>query len=384
MKIALIRGPSLNPWDLESFRPLFPRHAVSVFATTRTPYWNVDSISGAILERCAWPDAAVARVSPYAAALLNGASSRLLGVSFHMAGLVDLLKSFDILHALETHNTLTYQCLQAKRKWGGKLVVTVWETIPHRGESHPLRTWRKKQVLKEADAFHAVTERSRQMLLKEGVSPHRIHVLFPGIDTDHFSPTPSPLHTDFVLLCVARLVRSKGVYDLLEMLHLLQAYSDGQRVKLEFIGQGPEENGMRRWVSQHGLSARVQFRGAVPYDLMPKAYAAADATALPSVSTPIWEEQFGYALAEALSMGKPVITTDSGAIPYVVGDAAIICPPSNPAALADAVMTLLRDPGKTQRLGQRGRARALEHFQGRLTAAAMENLYHRLLEGNNP
>src|SRR5579872_3573383 len=136
MKIALIRGPSLNPWELQSYEPLTQKHTVEVFATSITPYWKEASTTIPI-HHLFWWDEWVAPLGSQAIWLINAISSRLFGISYHLQGLEKSLASFDLYHSMETHNTYTYQCLLAKRRYQKPLVVTVWETIPFRGESHP-------------------------------------------------------------------------------------------------------------------------------------------------------------------------------------------------------------------------------------------------------
>ena len=82
---------------------------------------------------------------------------------------------------------------------------------------------------------------------------------------------------------------------------------------------------------------------------------------LPSVPTQSWEEQFGMVLAESMACGKAIISTRSGAIPEVVGDAGVVVAPADYHALAAAIMDLLLDDRRRDRLGVQAaeRARAL-------------------------
>ena len=85
------------------------------------------------------------------------------------------------------------------------------------------------------------------------------------------------------------------------------------------------------------------------------------------------------ALIEAMSCGIPVVTTLSGAIPEIVGDAGLLCQPNDFVSLLDALKRLIRNPGQRQELAAAGRARALERFNLEQFAASMRDVYGQLL-----
>jgi len=382
MKIAIVRGPSVTPWEMQAYTPLLQEHSLTAFSTSYSPF-SIPADAPFPVVRCFWWDSILAPLHPKLRWLFNGMCSRLFGTSYYMHGLEKRLAGFDILHTLETHNTFSYQCARAKHRYGSKLVITVWETIPFRGQSHPLRTWRKRQTMRAADAYIAISERTRQMLITEGASPEKIHVIPMGIDCTHFSPRPEDLELRrqwgkdpdrFIILCVARLVKEKGVYDLIDAIHRLKQTIPGVRVV--YVGSGPEKAGMKMKIAQLGLESQVIFSGFITYAQMPKAYATADCLVLPSVPTPVWEEQFGYALVEAMAMGLPVISTRSGAIPEVIGEAGILVQPGSVPELAQALSSLAVDRFRREQLSEQGRARAVRLFDARKIGGAMDNLYN--------
>jgi glycosyltransferase involved in cell wall biosynthesis len=99
----------------------------------------------------------------------------------------------------------------------------------------------------------------------------------------------------------------------------------------------------------------------------------------PSLTRKHWKEQFGRALMEALACGVPVVGSDSGEIPYVVGDAGLIVREGDAMALRGALQRLLEQPALRQELGRRGRARALEHFTHAQIAAKTVDVYRSIL-----
>jgi len=91
----------------------------------------------------------------------------------------------------------------------------------------------------------------------------------------------------------------------------------------------------------------------VSYDEMPQVYRMADIFVLPSYPTMTWQEQFGMVLIEALASGKPVISTMSGGIPEVLGDAGILIPSGDYFQLAENILRLMKDDNLRDALGKK-------------------------------
>lgn len=112
---------------------------------------------------------------------------------------------------------------------------------------------------------------------------------------------------------------------------------------------------------------------------MPAMYHQIDVLALPSLTRPNWKEQFGRVLVEAMCSGVPVIGSDSGAIPSVIGDSGIVVPEGDAAALTRAFSALREQPEEYVRLARLGRQRAEANFTHRAVAEATVGLYHDVL-----
>lgn len=131
-------------------------------------------------------------------------------------------------------------------------------------------------------------------------------------------------------------------------------------------------------VQELGLAESVRFTGHLTD--MPALYAAIDILAAPSR----WEG-FGLMLVEAMAAGKPIVATAVGAIPEVVvaDRTALLVPPQDPAALAAALLRLLRDPAGARRMGACGVERARE-FSWERSGEQLAGLYDRILRGHSP
>jgi glycosyltransferase involved in cell wall biosynthesis len=100
----------------------------------------------------------------------------------------------------------------------------------------------------------------------------------------------------------------------------------------------------------------------VAHDGVPAHLNAMDVLCAPSRTTPRWREQLGRMLTEAMACGVPVIGSDSGEIPHVVGGAGLVAPEDDVAAWTRALATLLADGAKGDELAARGLARVRDEY----------------------
>jgi len=123
----------------------------------------------------------------------------------------------------------------------------------------------------------------------------------------------------------------------------------------------------------------VIYRPSVLRSDMPAHLCACDAVVLPSYATRTWKEQFGRVLVEAMACGTPVIGSDSGEIPHVVGEAGLIFPEKDAPALRDCLKRMIEDPALRQRLIALGRARAEREYSCEAVATTWLRAIRRLL-----
>ncbi len=190
-------------------------------------------------------------------------------------------------------------------------------------------------------------------------------------DLPHLQTAPMPFHIGYA----GSLIPEKGV-DLL--LHACAALPD-RGWRLTILGDGPERARLAALADAAGIAGQVAFLGHRPSTQTPDIYRTFDALVLPSVSRPNWVEQFGRVLTEAMACGVPVVGAASGEIPNVIGDAGLIFPEGDAAALRDALARLLADPALRHDLAGRGRARVLARFTQAQVAAATYRVYQTVL-----
>lgn len=174
---------------------------------------------------------------------------------------------------------------------------------------------------------------------------------------------------EFVVGYVGRLVPEKGLDWLLEAWRAARL-SDQHR--LAFIGQGPMEIAIR---AAAAADSRIRLMGPVPFDQVPTVMAALDALVLPSLTTRDWCEQYGRVITEAMASGLPVIGSDSGAIPEVVGGAGIIVSEGSTVELAAELRRVSLDQVLRRSLAVAGMARAQTTFSPALAAERLLDLW---------
>ncbi|MBI5644200.1 MAG: glycosyltransferase family 4 protein [Deltaproteobacteria bacterium] len=192
----------------------------------------------------------------------------------------------------------------------------------------------------------------------------RPKVLYNGVDTRRFRPKSADRalraslnikENDKVLISACRLVGWKGLQYAIKA---LPEVSKRHQVKYLVIGKGEYAAELKKLSSSMGLEKMVSFLGQIPNDKLPEYYSLADIAIFPSVA----DETFGIAIAEAMASGVPVIATNAGGIPEVVGDSGVLVSPRDDSAIAGAILKLLGDDGLRKKLGEAGRAHVEDNF----------------------
>ena len=208
--------------------------------------------------------------------------------------------------------------------------------------------WLERWALRHAAALSVCNSEAGRICERKGF-PGAATLIPLGVDTQRFSPGPErPAGQVPVIGYVGRLEPHKGVHVLLEAVARLD------RATLRVAGAGPEEAALRARVAELGIGDRVELVGSVGQDQLPDFYRGLDVLAVPSLPTPGWLEQFGRVVVEAMACGVPVVASDTGALPDVVGDAGLLVPPGDPEALATALKSLLEDDATRGELARRG------------------------------
>lgn len=196
---------------------------------------------------------------------------------------------------------------------------------------------------------------------------------------DSFVPGVTPHASNCIVIGYAgRLVREKGIQVLLRALAAVHGTWE-----LRILGSGPLYDSLASMARELGIEARVHFSPWAASDQMPGFYQSLDMLVVPSLTRPNWKEQFGRVIMEAMACGVPVIGSDSGEIPNVVGDAGIVVPEGDVAALARAIDQLIQYPAERLALGAKGRARAVGVYSQQRVVSDTYALYRSLDRANS-
>lgn len=272
----------------------------------------------------------------------------------------------------EQYNLATFQAMWlAKRRRIPALFFT-WQNIDQRYP--PPFAWMERYNM--AHAAHAIAGNAdaAAVLRSKGYrGPVTVIPQF-GVDPALFTPVERPVGETFVVGFVGRLVEAKGLMLLIEALAGLEGAWE-----LRVVGTGEARGAAEALARRLGVAERVAFRGQQPSTAMPEVLRACDVLAGPSLTTPRWKEQFGRMLVEAMACGVAVIGSDSGEIPNVIGEAGLVVPEGNVAALRAAIGRLRDDSGERRRLAALGRARVLARFTQEAIARRTYEVYEEML-----
>ena len=182
-----------------------------------------------------------------------------------------------------------------------------------------------------------------------------------------------------ILLFVGRLVKKKGVEDLLSAYALLSA-AQKKQTQLWIIGDGSERKALEELSRELDIDNKLRFWGKLPNEQLPDYYAAADIFIAPSIMDSSGDtEGQGVTLVEAMASGTAIISTDTGGISEVIehDHTGILVSPQAPLELKAAIIQLLEDSKLREKMAEQGRHSAQKYAWSRV-GLKFQTLYKRL------
>ncbi|MGD0276964.1 MAG: glycosyltransferase family 4 protein [Syntrophales bacterium] len=246
-----------------------------------------------------------------------------------------------------------------------------------------LKVWRwysflpmQGRVSRKIYRIITVSECSKRDIAKEFKIPiENFRVVPNGINMDYFYPIPDVRREDDHLIATNSAdTPLKGLRYLLEAVHQIRKK---RTIKLTVIGT-PKKNGTIEKITRDlRLTDCITFTGRIAYEDFAMYYAKASLAVIPSMY-----EGFGMPAGEAMACGIPVVSTTGGALPEVVGDAGVLVPPGDAAALEKAIVSLLDDRQRRQELGEAGLNRVKGAFTWRHAAMKMTDIYREAIDAD--
>ena len=289
----------------------------------------------------------------------------------HLLTLRRHIPDFDVVHAYLFPAQLFAP--MATILAGSKVPLLLSEGTPHHRRKkkwlHPLERWMYSRYTAVACASEAIAVSLREWI--PGID-WKITVIENGIDVQRFQQAKPVLrasagisNSNCVLLYVASLQPRK------DHMNLLRAMAHISDADLVLVGDGELRAQLERLAETLGIAQRVHFLGCR------KDVAELLKMADIYVHPPKFEG-FGIAAAEAMAAGKPIVATNVPGLAQVVGDAAVLVPPSDPAALASQISALVNSRERQEQLGNAATQRA-RIFSIENTVSAYINLYRSLV-----
>lgn len=218
---------------------------------------------------------------------------------------------------------------------------------------------------------------ARHVARTTGIPSRRLSLIHYGVDTACDIRADGRLRRDLgidpaspLVLLVARLEPQKDIPTFIESARLVLERRPDARFAI--VGKGSEEARLANLIHERALVGKVHLAGFRPdvSFILPEADVV--------VLTSRWEG-FGLILAEAMAAVRPVVATEVGPVPEVIGDAGICCPAGDAPAIALAIESLLADPERARELGRRGERRVREMFTTTRMVEATMRVYLELL-----
>ncbi|MCL5110763.1 MAG: glycosyltransferase family 4 protein [Chloroflexi bacterium] len=279
----------------------------------------------------------------------------------------------EVVHAdEEPYNLATLQMLLLARQAGARSLFFTWQNL-YRRYPFPFRAV-EAYNLAHFDLAVAGNAEAVAVLRRKGFRKEVAVIPQFGVDPELFRPPEAAVEPrPFTVGYLGRLVEQKGLADLVRAVAAL-----GGETRLVLVGAGPLEAELRALAAQVGLGERLVVRAPVPSITVPEALWQLDALVLPSRTRPNWKEQFGRILVEAMACGVPVVGSDSGEIPNVIGDAGLVFPEGDVTALYRCLERLRGSAEERSRLAGLGRRRALAQFTHAQVAARYAEVYRQV------
>lgn len=231
-------------------------------------------------------------------------------------------------------------------------------------------------VSKHMDRVITVSNKSAEDICRDfGVPMSKMRVVYNGTDGDLFKNSNNVEKVPNSLITVnSGEGPIKGVEYLLRALKLLR---NGIVPQLTIVGCATPGGRNLTMVQELGLEDMVTFTGRIDDDELVACYSASEIAVVPSLY-----EGFGFPATEAMACGIPVIASNAGALPELLGPdtkVGISVPPADPEALAEAIKHLMSDEDARKTMGEAGRKRVEAHFNWRQAAEQTVAVYRELM-----
>ena len=297
-----------------------------------------------------------------------------------------VLRGFPLVHVNKTHPRACLPVMAAARRAGAAALVSSEHVVAAPASRYPLGREIVRHLVRRANALCDVvtvpSDASRAVYLDGyGGPPSKVVTVRGAVDLTPFDKPSDAAAVraglgldrgEKIAAVVGRVHAGKGVEDAVRAARLIREKEPAFRLLV--VGSGPLEGLVERLAGECGSADAVVFAGA--REDVPAILAAVDLLVVPSES-----ETAGLAALEGMAARLPVVATDVGGLPEAIQDAVtgVLVPPRDPAALADAVLSVLASPERARQMGAAGRSRVETDFNTGRLVSTVTCLYDKLL-----
>ena len=269
-------------------------------------------------------------------------------------------KNVNTIISVEIFSSLSDQASRLSERFSLKHIVVVWENIK-RSIFYvvPPFSGYTKFVKSRATKFITVSDTSKQSMDALNIQKDKVHTIYPGILLDKFRES---IDSSDKILFVGNLEPNKGITILLGAFEKLSAFRSD--IKLIIVGKGTLESKISELKN---AGSKIEYNGYVSPLKLASIYSGCSIFCSPSIQRKraglilTWQEQFGFTLVEAMASGLPIVSTNIGTIPEIVGENNLIVSPSIENVVC-ALELLLTSDALRKRLRHKNRERSISRF----------------------
>jgi L-malate glycosyltransferase len=387
MRILVVSHTYIVDLNREKFRALAKLHPDIEVAIVVPRRWKPGGVQNKIIESEYLQEGSF-QVIP-----VSNFSQNNQGLLSFGADLIGVLRRFkpDIIQVEQGSKSIAYaQLITLNRLLGlkAKNLFFTWWNLPYELK-FPV-SWLEAYNLRHTDGIVAGNQDGADILRDRGYAGPIAVMPQLGVDETLFRPQPVDelkqelgiQPQDFVVGFVGRFIEEKGLLTLSRALAQLSDYP----WKWMLLGRGPLQEQIAAWAKENHVGDRLIWVESVPHDRVQNYISLLNVLALPSettykfktLSAAGWKEQFGHVLIEAMACQVPVIGSDSGEIPHVIGDSGLVFPEGDVEALKGCLVQLMEQPELAQQLSKRGYERALDRYTNMALAQTLLEFYRSI------
>ena len=388
MRILVVSHTYIVDLNCEKLREL-AKHQPDIQVTIVVPKkWRPGGVQNKIIQ----PEAKVEgnfKIVPISNLSQNNQALLTFGLD-----IIPLLKTFkpDIIQVEQGAKSVGYAQLISLNKLlrlEAKNVFFTWWNLPYTVK-FPL-AWLEAYNLNNTQAVIAGNQDGVEILRSHGYGGLIEVMPQLGVDEELFRPSPQLAlaaklnlrQDEFIIGYIGRFVAEKGILTLIKALASLLEYP----WKLLLLGRGGLEEEIIKQAVLAGFGERLVIIPSVEHSQVANYLNLMNVLILPSETTYQvktltavgWKEQFGHVLIEAMACKVPVIGSDSGEIPNVIGEGGLIFPEGDSLALRDCIHKIITDISLRHRLAELGYQRVLEKYTNKALARRLFEFYLKLL-----